>query len=152
VSATIEERYAAVIAYKTKADAESKARKAERDLSYFELEMRLAEEYGPLGDRFLMFSVPEGHVAVTRVDAIHVKQYDDARAKAAKEGKALTTGQMLAFAQPGIIHPDAETFRKWVLGTGPSPKELGADGIVAQAVECVQRLHRMYQEDMSLKT
>ena len=153
MSATIEERLAAVMLEEAKADAAAKLEEQERTLAYYETKQRLASTLGKYGRDFLLLSTVEGLCAVKRVDAIHVKQYDDACAKARAEGKAIGTGTLFAFAAPGVVEPDAATFRKWVMGdpTG-ADKRPGADGIAALCANAIQRLHGVLEVEVHGKT
>lgn len=142
---SIEERLAAVMATEAKSDAAEKLEEQERTLAYYELKQRLSSELGKLGRDFQILSTVEGLVAVKRVDAIHVKQYDDAAARCRADGKAVTTAVLLSFALPGVVVPDASTFRQWVLGTKDRP---GADGIATLAANAIQRLHGVLEVEV----
>lgn len=135
---SIEERLAAVMAAEAKSDAAEKSEEQERTLAYYELKQRLSWELGKMGRDFHIFNTVEGLVAVKRVDAIHVKQYDDATVKCRADGKAVSTAILLAFSTPGVIVPEPATYRTWVLGTKDRP---GADGIAVLAANAIQRLH-----------
>lgn len=137
-SLTVQERLAKVLVAEGEAEKKRVDDEAEMTLAYFELKSKLSAELGVQGRDFQIVNTVEGLVAVKRVDAIHMKRWDDAVARCVREGKATTTAMALQLAVPGVIHPDAATFQAWVLGTRERP---GADGIAGLAVQAIQRLH-----------
>jgi hypothetical protein len=145
---TIEERLKKIQEYEAAKDKERADKELLRGLEYAELKMRFEGELGEEGRDWSILSTVEGFVVVKRVDAIHVKQWDDAVTRFAKEGKGTPVAAMLAFTIPGVVHPEVKTYREWVLGTKERP---GADGIAGLAAGAIQRLHGNVEKEVQGK-
>lgn len=108
-----------------------------KELLILDLEEKFSAEYGERGKDFEIIDTIEGVIAIKRVDAIVVKQWDDGVAKL-KPGASISDDMMLRFTMPAIIYPDAQTYRKWVIGDERRP---GATGVCADVCTTLRGIH-----------
>lgn len=106
---TVEDELAELESELKKLDDARTAKIKALELEIAKLRLRFAKELGEEGRDFAVVPTGEGVVVVKRVSAIVSKRWRDA----IMSDKPLTTQNAFEYVAPGVIVPDAETFKAW---------------------------------------
>jgi hypothetical protein len=135
--------------------AERRARAQDRELArlveFNGLVKRFSAEKGEanLGRTWEIVDSLEGFFVVTRLPPAVMSQWEQTVTKAQKAGQDVPTiSETLGIVLLGLLHPDPDTFRKWVNGDAATS---GAEAIARLSMNVITKLHGNYLGDMRSK-